>query len=614
MPHIVTKDRKRRGFILLTHALMVFFTIAMIGLAVDAGTMYVIKGRLSSAVDAAALAAGRSVNLANTVPAASAAATATATQFFNANFPNGYLGTGTMNLTTPTFTQETDGNGNPNGILDISVNASVPAPTYFMQIFGIKTVNVSGTGTATRRGTVMILVLDTSVSMNTPGNPTACQEMVAAAQQFITNFSPYDTIGAVQFGYTASVLYAPSTSFGNGSLNTALGSILTQPGQCGDNTNTTSGLWLAYEQIKSVGLPLAYNSIVLFTDGSPNGVSANFPIRTQSDVRYGKDYTQYTGAPGATCTSYGNTCTMPVICTAAGTVTGTLAQGAGQTDTGATNGLFRPVNTDAWASYPATCNATAVGYLPSSSNNGGAHADIARQILAYIPDFDIYGNSTHGVPTTSTPPTCPGSTCTVATVTLGSTGASYTYDTRDFWRFQCNNVCTGATGSAAAACSTDSTPGQQYEGGVWTSFPADLNSNFFTAGPYKGFMRPDQPTTIVAATMNTAMAEAYWIRGDASGCGGAGGNGTACATKFHPVINTIYLLGNAGDAADHEFLPIMSNTQTIPALPYDSSWTPYTNPAFLTDQEQGLYQVTADKTQLTALFQKLASEVLRLSH
>ena len=127
-------------------------------------------------------------------------------------------------------------------------------------------------------------------------------------------------------------------------------------------------------------------------------------------------------------------------------------------------------------------------------------------------------------------------------------------------------------------------------------------------------MRPDQPTTIVAASMNTAMSEAYNIRADASGCGGTGDNGTACSTRYHPVINTIYLLGNAGDAADHEFLPIIANTQQIPALPYDSSWTPYTNPAFQADQEQGLYQVTADKTQLSALFQKLASEVLRLSH
>ncbi len=590
MPQIeTTKDPKRRGFIMLTHAIMLFFTIAMIGLAVDAGTMYVIKGRLSSAVDAAALAAGRSVNLANTVAAASAAATTTATQFFNANFASGYLGTGTMNLTTPTFTQEVDANGNPNGILDIAVTASVPAPTYFMQIFGVKTVTVSATGTATRRGTVMILVLDTSVSMNS-GSPTACSAMRSAAQQFITNFSPYDTIGVVQFGYTASLLYAPSTNFGNGTLNGLLGGLT-----CQDNTNTTSALWLAYEQIKSVGLPLAYNSIVLFTDGSPNGISAQFPLRTQSDVRYGQDYTQ------STCPSTNSTCTMPVICTTPGTVTGTIPQGSGQTDTGNTSGLYKPINTDPSISYPSGCNASASG-------------NYIRQMVAYIPDFDLYGNSTHGVPATSTPPTCPGATCTVANVTLGSTGGSLTYDTRDFWRFQCNDVCPGATGAAATACSTDSTPGKQYEGGVWSYYPADSGSNFFTTGPYKKFMRPDQPTTIVAATMNTAMSQAYNIRADASGCGGTGGNGVACSTKYHPVINTIYLLGNAGDAADHEFLPIMANTQQIPALPYDSSWTPYTNPAFQTNQEQGLYQVTADKTQLTTLFQKLASEVLRLSY
>jgi hypothetical protein len=557
--------------------------------------MYVIKGRLSSAVDAAALAAGRSVNLGGTVATASAAATTTATQFFNANFPNGYMGTGAMNLPPPTFTQETDANGNPNGILDIAVTASVPAPTYFMQIFGVYTVNVSSTGTATRRGTVMILVLDTSVSMNA-GSPTACSAMKSAAQQFITNFSPYDTIGVVQFGYTASVLYAPSSNFGNGQLNTLLGNIT-----CANNTNTTSALWLAYEQIKSVGLPLAYNSIVLFTDGSPNGVSANFPIRTQADTRYGPDYS------GSVCTSTGTPCAMPVVCTGAAsqTVTGTLPQTSGQPDTGNTTGLYKPISTDSSPSFPATCNSSATSAMPGNA---------VRQLVAYIPDFDLYGNSTHGVPATTTPPNCPGATCGVANVTLQSTGGTYYYDTRDFWEFQVNNVCPGATGSAATACSTDSTPGKQYEGGVWASYPGGSGSNFFTSGPYQGYLRPDQPTTIVAATMNTAMSQAYWIRADASGCGGAGGNGTACSTRFHPVINTIYLLGNAGDAADHEFLPIMANTQQITALPYDSTFTPYTNPAFQSNQEQGLYQVTADKTQLTVLFQKLASEVLRLSH
>jgi len=591
---IAPNHRNRRGFILLTYVIMLFFTLVTVGLAVDAGTMYVIKGRLTSAVDGAALAAGRSVNLADTVSGAQSAASATATQFFNANFPSGYLDTGATNLSTPTFTQQTDANGNATGVLTIAVTASVPAPTYFMRLFGLTSVTVSATGTSTRRSTVLMIVLDISSSMNAGSPVSACDDMKGAVQTFITNFSPYDTIGVVVFNYTASVLYAPSTSFGDGTLNTLLGNI-----SCSNNTNTTTGLWLAYEQIKSVGLPLAYNTIVLFTDGSPNGISADFPVRTQSDTRYGQDV-------AGLCPSYTATCVMPVLCTgpASQTFTGTMPQGAGQTDTGPTNGLFPAVNTDPWPNYPAECS--------HDPNNASS---LVRQFVAYIPDFDKYGNSTHGVPATSTPPACPGSTCTVETVTLKSTGATYLYDTRDFWEFQVNNACTGATGSAATYCAEDSTPNQQYEGGKWSSFPnppvgPSSGSNFFTSGPYKDYMRPDQPNTIVAATMNTSMAEAYNIRADASGCGT---NGTVCATRYNTVINTIYLLGNAGDQADHEFLPIIANTQTIPALPYDSSWTPYTNPAFQSGQQQGLYQVSANRSQLTALFQELASQVLRLS-
>ncbi|MGA3301524.1 MAG: VWA domain-containing protein, partial [Candidatus Acidiferrales bacterium] len=571
---------------------------------------------------------GRSLNLADSVSAATTAAKSTATQFFNANFTSGFLGTGTVDLSTPTFTQELDSNGLPNGILAIAVTASVPAPTYFMRIFSaipgmssLSTVTVSASGTASRRSTVLIMVLDTSISMNTPTTPTACQEMVSAAQSFINNFSPFDTIGAVAFNVTASVIYAPVSTFGDGTLNTALGNV-----SCGSSTNTTSALWLAYEQIKTVGLPLAYNTIVLFTDGSPNGISANFPLKTITDTRYGQDYTQFNPPYSGTadsCTSTGSTCSMPAVCTASGTVSGTIQQSAGQADTGTTYGPFLPTSTSSTPTFPSSCNSTAV----SESTVSGASSDtppqygvpdaVVRQLVAYIPDFDLYGNSTHGVPSTSTPPTCPGSTCTVATVTLKSTGATYTYDTRDFWRYATNNVCSGATGSAATACANDSTPGTQYEGGVWSSFPADSGSNFFTAtGSYKGYMRPDQPNTIVAAGMNAAMSEAYWIRQDASGCPGMGSlgtNGTVCTTLYHPTIDTIYLTGNAGDQVDHEFLPIIANAQTIPALPYDSSFTPYTNPAYQSGQQQGLYQVTADKTQLTALFQALASQVLRLS-
>jgi hypothetical protein len=124
-------------------------------------------------------------------------------------------------------------------------------------------------------------------------------------------------------------------------------------------------------------------------------------------------------------------------------------------------------------------------------------------------------------------------------------------------------------------------------------------SNKFTNGPYSGKLRPDQPNTIVAASMNTAMAEAYRIRSD---------------TTYHIVINSIYLTGNGKDAIDREFLPIISNAEQITALPYDPlSYAPYANPAFQDSQQVGKYLVTSDKAQLSALFAQLASEVLRLS-
>jgi Flp pilus assembly protein TadG len=235
--YTIKRDHRKRGFVLVTYSLMLTALVAMVGLAIDAGILYLVKSRLSASVDAAALAAGRSVNLASTVAVASANATTMANQFFTANFPTGYLGVTSVPTVTPTFTQELDSSGNPNGVLDIAVTASVSAPVYFMRIFGVNNVTVNSSGTATRRGLVMMLVLDISVSMNTPTTPTACQAMVAAARNFITRFSPYDRVGAVTFDYTAHNLYPVSQNFGDGSLDAALAGVT-----CNRNTNTTAGV------------------------------------------------------------------------------------------------------------------------------------------------------------------------------------------------------------------------------------------------------------------------------------------------------------------------------------------------------------------------------------
>src|SRR3982074_2721164 len=90
---------RQRGFALIFYATMLIFVIGCVGLAVDVGTIYMIKARLSSAVDAAALAGGRSVNFANSVATATTNFSTTANQFYAANFPTGYFNS----LGTPTI-------------------------------------------------------------------------------------------------------------------------------------------------------------------------------------------------------------------------------------------------------------------------------------------------------------------------------------------------------------------------------------------------------------------------------------------------------------------------------------------------------------------------------
>src|ERR1700680_430692 len=284
---IMATQRRRlrqRGMAIVFYATMLTFVIGCVGLAVDAGTIYMIKARLSAAADAAALAAGRSVNFANDAGTAAHNAEAAANQFLTANFPTGYFNSsGTPTVATGSvFSQETDANGNPSGVLDFKVTVSVTAPTYFMNVFNVHSITVAASGTASRRGLVLMLVLDQSSSMsNGAGSP--CEAMKAAAQSFLNSFSPFDYVGLIAFDYTAHLMDSPTTNLTQ--VKADVGAI-----HCTNNTNTISALELAYRQIQTAGgtgFPLALNTIVLFTDGSPNGVSANFPARTVVDNRWG---------------------------------------------------------------------------------------------------------------------------------------------------------------------------------------------------------------------------------------------------------------------------------------------------------------------------------------
>ena len=287
-------SNREKGMAVLISGVLMFFTLGTVGLAIDGGLAYLIKGRLMASVDSAALGAVRGLNLGSDVATANAAATSSATRFFNANFPASYMGTNPVLTTvTPTFTLLTTG-GVANGVLQVDVAGGVTAPTYFMNIFNIPNIRVTATGTATRRTLVMMLILDVSGSMGSrntsPGTiPTSvgtssCEAMVYSAIQFLDYFSPYDYVGVAKFSADASVIYVPSTNYKLSGASGASQAIANQ--NCGGSTNTTPSLELSYTAIKNVALPLALNEIALFTDGVANTVTGDFPLRTAKDTRF----------------------------------------------------------------------------------------------------------------------------------------------------------------------------------------------------------------------------------------------------------------------------------------------------------------------------------------
>jgi hypothetical protein len=298
---------RERGIAIIISAILLMFTVGIVGLAIDGGVAYFVKGRLMAAVDSAALGAGRGLNLGDTIAEAETQAGLSAQRFFKANFPDNFMGTDPAKTSIVPEFQMIMSNGAPTGVLQVTVTGEVTAPTYFMKIFSKDNMVVRASGTATRRTLVMMLILDVSGSMSArqttvgtiPSTVTAtsrpCDAMVYAAARFIKYFSPYDYVGFSTFSSSSRVVYPPSTNFKNGGssgMEDALADV-----NCSGGTNTAPALNISYDQIINVGLKLAMNSIVLFTDGMPNQVTGNWPLRTQIDTRYGPGPTYSVTSP-----------------------------------------------------------------------------------------------------------------------------------------------------------------------------------------------------------------------------------------------------------------------------------------------------------------------------
>lgn len=240
------RDKKQKGVALVLSALMLLVLIPIIGLGIDGGVAYMLRTKLSAAVDAAVLADSRSLSTGADLQSQTANATAVAQKYFDANFPAGTWNS--QNMSRSATVNEDD----VTHVRSVSVTASVDAPLYFMGILNQTTARISLTGTAKRRDVNVMLVLDRSYSMgayvDSKGSSHQCgtcgaiPAMINAATSFVNQFAQgRDKVGMVAFGGDYYRVL-PSTNF-----STLAGKIgqITSAG----NTGSAQALWQAYDAL-----------------------------------------------------------------------------------------------------------------------------------------------------------------------------------------------------------------------------------------------------------------------------------------------------------------------------------------------------------------------------
>jgi Flp pilus assembly protein TadG len=388
----------RRGAALILYTVLLPTILLFAGLAIDLSMLYVVQTRLSSAVDGAALGAGRLLGTsANTKEIAG--------EFLKANYPSGFWGT--YNL-VPNITVTTNAS-----LHTIAVNASVQAPLLFLRLLRQDNCTVAATATAVRRDVRIELVLDRSYSMN-----TQIPNLRTAAATFVNMFNPgTDELGLVVFGGSAIVAYPTTRPY---SISTGTGPdvhfadpvtgsgdnmlTLINALQVGTDTNTSEAIWLAYQELKKAAAldndTTKANVIVLFTDGVPNG------------------FTAYVNDPAHNALSSTSLCLFNPATSSSSQMIGFMATAGTASDltffspTSSTGiGLFSPLlfdNTHSAKYWVSTL--TGGSYVDDMIQVGGLPLTGCLHIggpgllgfgtdmsgLARIPSQDYYGNSTDG--------------------------------------------------------------------------------------------------------------------------------------------------------------------------------------------------------------------------
>ena len=156
--------RDRSGSIIPLLAVGIFVLVASVGLATDAARGYMVKARLSQALDAAALAGGRVMFSPNR--------DADIVMYFNSNFPDGFMG---ATVTGPSISVTQNDKV-------ITLAASAQIDTTFMRVLGFETLDVAASTEVTRQNQILDVVLAIDMSGSMGGGGVGGGTRIAAAR------------------------------------------------------------------------------------------------------------------------------------------------------------------------------------------------------------------------------------------------------------------------------------------------------------------------------------------------------------------------------------------------------------------------------------------------
>lgn len=560
--------REERGIVLILATASLVMLVPMVGLSVDVGYLYASKARLQAAVDGAALAAARALNLGATTEAQADAARQNAVNWFYSNFPPGNWATSNTVMNNSSVSVY-DSPLNPN-LRHVDVTASTNVPTYFMKWLNVNYTNISANGFASRRDSVVMMVLDRSGSMN---STSSCGTLRDAAKLFVGQFAAgRDRIGMVSFSDGTAPVYPPTQNFRNvlgyisGSVtgNGAIDNIV-----CLGGTGTAQAITIGYNEIYKTNLPGAYNVLLIETDGLPNTLTLDWWDTTRSDPNKA-GLTNLGSTTG--CTDAQSTPRPKGYTTAPNQGWGNASRRRNWLSTGTNLGGFLgtigPGMIGSMAtSDPGGTSIFALGNPFHTSQNMGMQ--------------NAFGGATNSRYAQATTPGCQFSTSAGAWTTV--TDFQWIPRTDAFG----NQLLPANSLRAVTMVDVNNNV---------TTVPANMRAVRFT-----GFANTTQRwQNINNAALNASDHAAFRARAGVSG----------------NIPATVYVVGLGGNSAatpDYDLLQRWANDGAADQFNTPALYGPYTMPSSFNSQPQGMVVFSSNQNDLRRAFLKISSQILRLT-